>query len=51
MPCSPESLKSALGAGLLSFPVTHLMAGGVFDQDPLRRHIDYRELAGLRPTC
>jgi 5-dehydro-4-deoxyglucarate dehydratase len=41
MPCSPEVLKSAVGAGLLAFPVTHFTADGDFDQEPFRRHVAY----------
>jgi 5-dehydro-4-deoxyglucarate dehydratase len=41
MTCSPEALKSAVGAGLLSFPATHFSAEGAFDEEPFRRHISY----------
>jgi 5-dehydro-4-deoxyglucarate dehydratase len=41
MPCSPEDLKAAVGAGLLAFPVTHFTAEGAFDQGPFRRHVGY----------
>jgi 5-dehydro-4-deoxyglucarate dehydratase len=44
-----DRLKSAVGAGLLSFPATHFTADGVFDQEPFRRHIDY--LIENRPTA
>ena len=42
---TPESLKSALGSGLLSFPVTHFDAAGEFAEDSYRRQIDW--LAGF----
>jgi 5-dehydro-4-deoxyglucarate dehydratase len=41
MTCSPEALKSAVGAGLLSFPATHFTDEGAFDAEPFRRHIAY----------
>ena len=41
MPMAPDELKSAVGAGLLSFPVTHFTAEGLFDAGPFRRHIEY----------
>ena len=45
---SPERLKSAIGSGLLSFPVTHFTDDGVFAPGPYRDHINY--LAGYRPA-
>jgi 5-dehydro-4-deoxyglucarate dehydratase len=38
---SPGLLKSAIGSGLLSFPVTHFTEGGAFAPEPYREHIDY----------
>ena len=38
---SPELLKSAIGSGLLSFPVTHFADDGAFAPGPYRDHIDY----------
>ncbi|MFB4319554.1 5-dehydro-4-deoxyglucarate dehydratase [Actinomadura sp. 21ATH] len=34
-----DQLKSVLGAGLLSFPVTHMTADLAFDEGPYREHI------------
>jgi 5-dehydro-4-deoxyglucarate dehydratase len=34
-----EHLKAAVGAGLLSFPVTHFTADGTFDPENYRRHV------------
>jgi 5-dehydro-4-deoxyglucarate dehydratase len=45
-----DELKSGLGAGLLSFPVTHMTAGLGFDEGPYREHIGWlgeRPAAGL----
>lgn len=36
---NPESLKYALGAGLLSFPVTHFDAEGKFNADSYGEHV------------
>ena len=44
---SPERLKSAIGSGLLSFPVTHFTDEGAFAPLPYQDHIDY--LVGHRP--
>jgi 5-dehydro-4-deoxyglucarate dehydratase len=41
VPSSPEILKTAAGAGLLAFPVTHFKADLTFDEEPFRRHVDY----------
>jgi 5-dehydro-4-deoxyglucarate dehydratase len=41
----PQALKSALGAGLLSFPVTAFDAQGAFAAAPYQRHIEW--LAGF----
>ncbi|MFH5775999.1 5-dehydro-4-deoxyglucarate dehydratase [Paracoccus sp. NGMCC 1.201697] len=41
---TPEQLKSALGSGLLSFPVTHFDAQGKFAGDSYRAHVEW--LAG-----
>jgi len=48
MALSPELLKSAIGSGLLSFPVTHFTDDGAFSPGPYKKHIDY--LAGHRPA-
>ena len=42
---NPQELKVALGAGLLSFPVTHFDADGIFAAESYRRHIEW--LAGF----
>ncbi|MFG2000547.1 5-dehydro-4-deoxyglucarate dehydratase [Spirillospora sp. NPDC048911] len=45
-----DELRSVLGAGLLSFPVTHLTADLAFDERAYREHIDWlsdRPAAGL----
>jgi 5-dehydro-4-deoxyglucarate dehydratase len=47
---SPEDLRSALGAGLLSFPVTHTTADFAFDEAGYREHLQWLgqfEIAGL----
>ncbi|SEN71049.1 5-dehydro-4-deoxyglucarate dehydratase [Loktanella fryxellensis] len=36
---TPDEIKTALGAGLLSFPVTHFDADGAFNRDSYQRHI------------
>jgi 5-dehydro-4-deoxyglucarate dehydratase len=46
---SPQLLKSAIGSGLLSFPVTHFADDGAFAPGPYREHIDY--LIGHRPAA
>jgi len=38
---NPTELKSALGAGLLSFPVTAFDASGEFAAEPYRRHVEW----------
>ncbi len=38
---TPEEIKAALGAGLLSFPVTHFDDEGEFKQDSYQRHIEW----------
>lgn len=38
---NPQEIKAALGAGLLSFPVTHFDAEGRFKPESYRRHIDW----------
>ena len=47
---SPTTMARAIGAGLLSFPVTHFDADGAFQEGPYRQHcawmLEY-ELAGL----
>ncbi|GAA2433842.1 5-dehydro-4-deoxyglucarate dehydratase [Actinomadura vinacea] len=45
-----DELRSGLGAGLLSFPVTHMTAGLAFDERAYREHIGWlgeRPAAGL----
>ncbi|MCQ8780679.1 5-dehydro-4-deoxyglucarate dehydratase [Mangrovibrevibacter kandeliae] len=37
----PQGLKAALGAGLLSFPVTAFDAAGAFAEAPYRSHIEW----------
>jgi 5-dehydro-4-deoxyglucarate dehydratase len=37
----PSELKVALGAGLLSFPVTPFDANGSFNEDPYRSHVNW----------
>jgi len=41
---TPQDIKVALGAGLLSFPVTHFDADGRFHAESYARHIEW--LAG-----
>ena len=43
---TPEQLKTALGSGLLSFPVTHFDAEGKFAPDSYRAHVEW--LAGYK---
>ncbi len=38
---SPEELAKKLGAGLLSFPVTHFTRAFDFDETPYREHIEW----------
>ncbi|SEH22615.1 5-dehydro-4-deoxyglucarate dehydratase [Rhizobium sp. NFR12] len=38
---TPEEIKAALGAGLLSFPVTHFDAEGQFQPESYQRHIEW----------
>ncbi|MFD1746238.1 5-dehydro-4-deoxyglucarate dehydratase [Rhizobium helianthi] len=38
---TPEEIKAALGAGLLSFPVTHFDEEGQFQPESYRRHIEW----------
>ena len=38
---TPDDLKTALGSGLLSFPVTHFDAEGRFAPESYRRHVDW----------
>lgn len=42
---TPQDIKSALGSGLLSFPVTHFDAEGRFHAESYKRHIEW--LAGF----
>ena len=44
----PSEIKAALGAGLLSFPVTPFGADGAFDPKPYRAHLDW--LSGFGAT-
>ena len=46
---SPERLKSDIGSGLLSFPVTHFTDDFAFAPGPYREHIDY--LIGHDPAA
>lgn len=38
---NPQELKSALGAGLLSFPVTPFDASGAFNENAYRKHVNW----------
>ncbi|WP_137129242.1 5-dehydro-4-deoxyglucarate dehydratase [Rhizobium sp. FY34] len=38
---TPQEIKAALGAGLLSFPVTHFDGEGQFQPESYRRHIEW----------
>ncbi len=38
---TPSDLKSALGSGLLSFPVTPFGSGGEFNRGPYEKHLDW----------
>jgi len=40
-PMSPEEFAKQIGAGLLSFPVTHFSADYAFDEDPYREHVEW----------
>lgn len=44
----PQQIKTALGAGLLSFPVTPFGADGAFNPDPYAAHLDW--LSGYDAT-
>jgi 5-dehydro-4-deoxyglucarate dehydratase len=41
MAVQPAHLKASVGAGLLSFPVTHFTADGAFDPEEYRSHVAY----------
>ncbi|MEQ8584487.1 MAG: 5-dehydro-4-deoxyglucarate dehydratase [Thalassobaculaceae bacterium] len=41
MPLSPQDLKSKMGSGLLSFPVTHFDRNLDFAEAPYRDHVDW----------
>ncbi|MFF2323176.1 5-dehydro-4-deoxyglucarate dehydratase [Agrobacterium sp. NPDC058088] len=43
---NPEQIKTALGSGLLSFPVTHFDSEGRFAADSYRAHVEW--LAGYK---
>lgn len=45
---SPEEFAKAVGAGLLSFPVTHFTDELAFDERPYREHIEW--LLGYKPA-
>lgn len=38
---TPQDIKAALGAGLLSFPVTHFDGEGQFQPESYRRHVEW----------
>ena len=38
---TPQELKAALGAGLLSFPVTAFDADGAFNETAYRAHVEW----------
>jgi 5-dehydro-4-deoxyglucarate dehydratase len=38
---TPQEIKVALGAGLLSFPVTHFDAAGKFNPESYQRHVEW----------
>jgi len=40
-PMSPEEFAKRIGAGLLSFPVTHFTDSYAFDEGPYREHLDW----------
>ncbi|WP_142663752.1 5-dehydro-4-deoxyglucarate dehydratase [Paracoccus laeviglucosivorans] len=43
---TPEQIKTALGSGLLSFPVTHFDKNGAFAPDSYKSHVEW--LAGFK---
>jgi 5-dehydro-4-deoxyglucarate dehydratase len=45
---SPKEFAKQIGAGLLSFPVTHFTADYAFDEGPYREHLDW--LLKYRPA-
>ena len=45
---SPEEFAKRIGAGLLSFPVTHFKQDYSFDEEPYRKHIEW--LLGFAPA-
>src|ERR1700761_6545573 len=45
---SPEEFAKKIGAGLLSFPVTHFTDAYAFDEAAYREHIDW--LLGYKPA-
>src|SRR5579863_2684991 len=49
MPVEPQHLKASIGAGLLSFPVTHFRNDGAFDPEKYRSHIAH--LLDHRPAA
>jgi 5-dehydro-4-deoxyglucarate dehydratase len=44
----PQELAKKIGAGLLSFPVTHFTKDGGFNEEPYRKHLSW--LAGYQPA-
>ena len=40
-PMSPDECAKKIGAGLLSFPVTHFTEAFAFDESPYREHLDW----------
>ena len=38
---TPQDIKAALGAGLLSFPVTHFDDEGKFEPNSYQRHVEW----------
>ena len=40
-PMSPQEFAKRIGAGLLSFPVTHFTDAYAFDEGPYREHLDW----------
>ncbi|WP_293866801.1 5-dehydro-4-deoxyglucarate dehydratase [uncultured Alsobacter sp.] len=49
MTFTPTALRTAVGSGLLSFPVTHFDQEGRFDEAPYRRHVAW--MAGYAPAA
>ena len=49
MTFSPTALRTSVGSGLLSFPVTHFDQEGRFDEAPYRRHVAW--MAGFAPAA